>query len=321
MSAPHSIALEVATKSGTRTLPVTELPCIIGSGDDASVRLPHPSVRASHAMIRNSKGILVMTSIDHDAKLSLGDAETARIELADGLIVRIGSVPVRIRLKEERARGLPPAEPVSTPAAVATPPTSNRTSNPGVAQPHPSKSTQIAGWVLIALGTADIAQWAMTSPRLGWTNHLLGDNVLTRYGWGIMIAVGVMLLRKAKAERQSTAANSELEPGEEVLLTKRSLRGVLTITTLRVRFIEADLDADRKTMRDIPDGARTEIALADIQSVRSVRQNEVARTKLAGLIKTNWGVSIATRDGRTINLPTPDGDEAAAMVERTRRMS
>ena len=52
-------------------------------------------------------------------------------------------------------------------------------------------------WILIALGAIDIIGWFFAGS--GWTN-VMGDNILTQYAWGIMIGLGIYLLRKEKSK-------------------------------------------------------------------------------------------------------------------------
>jgi len=47
-------------------------------------------------------------------------------------------------------------------------------------------------WAMIGAGALDLIGWLLTG--YGWTNVLLGDNVLTQYGpWALIVAGGAML--------------------------------------------------------------------------------------------------------------------------------
>lgn len=339
------LTFEVATKAGTKEFPVTGIPCVIGSDEDAGVRLRHPSVLGMHALIRRTGGQLVISKADPEATMQVGGRDIDRAALADGTVVRVGAVPMRVRMSARSAdHGADPvratrmsrpsaaaARDSATPGQASTP--ANRSG--GIAsraagsvshvQPQQVQAasgtgagtrTIVVGWVLIALGVADILQWMLTKPGIGWTNYVLGDNFLTRYGWGMMIGAGVMLVRRGNAERRAAQWNAELDPGESVVLTKRSSLGVLTVTDRRIRFQEADLSTQRKGIRNIPAGSSVELALSDIESIRAVRQREVASTKLAGIINTMWGISITTKDGDEINLPVSDAVDVAALAQR-----
>jgi hypothetical protein len=154
----------------------------------------------------------------------------------------------------------------------------------------------------------------MSTPRIGWINHLLGDNCITKYGPGAMIAVGWLLVQRGAAERRASKMNAQLEVGEVVVLTTRDLSGVLTLTNRRLRYNEANLDAYRQSIKSVPAGEVTVIALADIAAVRAVRQNEVTSTSLAAMITRMWGVSITLQDGSIVNLPVSDAETIALRI-------
>lgn len=358
MSDSPLLTLEVETKAGTRQFPVTAVPCVIGSDEDSGVRFRHPSVLGAHALISRSGGRLFVSKLDPAAAMQVGGRESDRAPLLDGAVVRIGAVPMRVRLSAplvEAASGPPPAGRQPLPAGPVARVASVTVSAEASGRPGPSIGTKqvpgtalagtavrgtgsgtgaatvrpggtggssvmprtlIFGWLLIALGAADILQWALTKPRYGWTNHLMGDNCFTRNGWGVMILVGWMLVKRGNAERRATKGQADLEAGESVVLTKRSLSGVLTVTDRRIRFFEADLSAYRKAVKCVPAEAATDVSFADISSIQPVRQNQVASTKLAALITKMWGISITMKDGTVINLPVPDAEEVALVAQR-----
>lgn len=331
MSTTPLLTFEVATKAGTRRFPVTVVPCVIGSDEDAGVRIQHPSVLGMHALIRRSGGQLTVSKADPEATMQVDGRNADRAPIADGIVVRIGAVPMRVRMQASmQPSATPPArlgnaaqDPRPSPSQTIDQARASPSGFSGHAQAalstigsSPGTRTLFLGWGLIVLGAADILQWALSTPKLGWTNHLLGDNLLTRYGWSIMIISGIVLVRRANVERRAATWNAHLDPGESIVLTKRSLSGVLTVTDMRIRFLEADLDEHRKAIRNVPEGASTDLALTDVAGIRPVRQSDVARTKFAGLIPRVWGVSISLKDGREVNLPVPDAQEVSAVVQR-----
>lgn len=117
-----AVTLEVRTGAGVRTFPVPHLPCVVGSGEAADVRLKHPSVREAHAMIRREGHAIVLAPIDAACPVRGEGVDGPRIPLADGMKVQIGGVPAQVRIVHRAAVPIPPvAAPMAPPPPIAVP--------------------------------------------------------------------------------------------------------------------------------------------------------------------------------------------------------
>lgn len=93
------IVLEVATKAGVRPFPLQRLPGTVGSDPACDIRLKHPSVHSIHAtVLRESDRMLLCVVGRGPAIMVAGRAEQA-IELHDGMVLKIGDVPIRVRVR------------------------------------------------------------------------------------------------------------------------------------------------------------------------------------------------------------------------------
>ena len=93
-----AVTIEVLTRARVQTLSVLHLPCVVGGGDAAEVRLEHPSVREAHAMIRREGHALVLAPTDAACPVRAADVAGPRITLVDGVKGQIGGVPAKVRI-------------------------------------------------------------------------------------------------------------------------------------------------------------------------------------------------------------------------------
>jgi hypothetical protein len=92
------LAFDVATKAGARRFMSESLPCVIGSGVDADVRIRHPSVAGQHVVVRSMEGGVVVTAISESSPLSVGGGPVRRCNVPFGGSFKIGEVTLQVRM-------------------------------------------------------------------------------------------------------------------------------------------------------------------------------------------------------------------------------
>ena len=92
---------EIPTKAGLVKIEVPELPACVGSDRSAEVRLRHPSVAAFHALIHASAEGVGISAILPSNQLIYDGNDCRSIPLDDGDRIKIGEVPVLVRIEED----------------------------------------------------------------------------------------------------------------------------------------------------------------------------------------------------------------------------
>jgi hypothetical protein len=90
------VTFEIITKSGARRFSHDGLPCMLGSGPDADVRIRHPSVAALHAVVRSAPDGVVICAVNDSALIRMDAGPLRRMNVPFGGTFRIGAVPVRL---------------------------------------------------------------------------------------------------------------------------------------------------------------------------------------------------------------------------------
>jgi hypothetical protein len=99
-----NIWFEIPTKSGMIRIDVPELPACVGSDPSAQVRLRHPSVTAFHALIHASEDGVSISGILPSNQLIYNGDDYRSIPLDDGDRIKIGAVPVLVRIEEDETQ-------------------------------------------------------------------------------------------------------------------------------------------------------------------------------------------------------------------------
>ena len=92
-----TIVFEVRLRDGVRRFTAESLPCVLGSGPDADIRIRHASVAETHAMARGVDGGIELVAMSPDAPLQADGAMVRRARIAFGGRFRLGDVPMTVR--------------------------------------------------------------------------------------------------------------------------------------------------------------------------------------------------------------------------------
>ena len=92
---------EIPTKSGVVRLEVPDLPASVGSDAAAEVRLKHPSVAPLHALLHESEDGVIISGVLPTHRLMHEGDEYRSLRLDDGDKMKIGEVPVLIRIEDD----------------------------------------------------------------------------------------------------------------------------------------------------------------------------------------------------------------------------
>lgn len=95
--AQSAVSFEVRTRDGVRRFRADSLPCVIGSGPDADVRIRHGSIADAHALVRIAEGGIVLSAMSTDAQLNVGGAMVRRANVPFDGTFRLGEVPLTVR--------------------------------------------------------------------------------------------------------------------------------------------------------------------------------------------------------------------------------
>lgn len=172
-------------------------------------------------------------------------------------------------------------------------------------------------WILIGLGVADIIGWFGIG--YGWTNVFFGVNAVTRYGWSVLIAIGILLLRLGHAE-QSAIAEEELEdkhlPSDEKVIHRQpGTYSVLTLTNRNLRFRgHSFMNSLRTSTKDIPASDSVIWPLSALTAVHvaltadALNNPSASRFNavLSQFLPTQWtelGIRLTLKDGTAVNVP------------------
>jgi hypothetical protein len=173
---------------------------------------------------------------------------------------------------------------------------------------------KMIAWILIALGALDIIVWFIDG--WGWTNYLFGDNVFTKYAWGILIFGGFYMLKKENALYKAKIDDLDLNENETIIHKQTGNAAIVTVTNERVRFRGYSMDDVRKSSKGLPEGEIAEYQFSEIEKVQPVKSSEVAKFKIGKLVSLNWGVQLNLKDGNIINIPISDSELVAKHIEK-----
>jgi hypothetical protein len=171
---------------------------------------------------------------------------------------------------------------------------------------------KLIGYALVALGVLDIIMWWKL--RYGWTNQILGNNILTQYGWGIMIAGGLHFIRKAKAVEQILLDDVDADDDEVVVHKESGRDAIIILTTNKLKFYGFNVSHLRDSIPNFPNQDNLIFDLHQIENVRFVMSKEVAL--IGKLIPFKWGIQVVLSDGQIFNLPISNSELVAKLCNK-----
>lgn len=59
---------------------------------------------------------------------------------------------------------------------------------------------KVLGYLLIALGALDYLIWILNGLSFGWLELIVGVNIISQLGAALLITIGIILIKNAKAE-------------------------------------------------------------------------------------------------------------------------
>jgi hypothetical protein len=89
---------------------------------------------------------------------------------------------------------------------------------------------KVLGYLLIALGALDYLIWILNGLSFGWLELIVGVNIISQLGAALLITIGIILIKNAKAE-----SISEVDSIESVKPIK-SLEINKTINLINTKF-------------------------------------------------------------------------------------
>lgn len=169
-------------------------------------------------------------------------------------------------------------------------------------------------YLLIIAGLLDIIIWFIDG--WGWTNYLMGDNIITRYGWALLISGGFYLLRVENAKDEAEVDDVDLNDGETIIHKQIGNVSIITITNQRIRFRGIAMDDVRSSSKNVPEEDSIDYILSDVASVRAVKSNDVAKFKIGKVLAVKWGIQLTKKDDQIVNLPINKQELVAKHIEK-----
>ena len=169
-------------------------------------------------------------------------------------------------------------------------------------------------YLLIAAGLLDIVVWMVDG--WGWTNYLMGDNFITRYAWGLLIAGGFYLLRVENAKEEAELDDVDLNDGEIIIHKQIGNVSIITVTNQRIRFRGITMDDVRSSSKNVPEEDSIDYALSDVASVCTVKSSDVAKFKIGKVLSVKWGIQLIKKDDQIVNLPINKQELVAKHIEK-----
>lgn len=163
---------------------------------------------------------------------------------------------------------------------------------------------KLIGYALIATGILDIYLWSKNG--IGWTNQILGDNILTQYGWGLMVAGGIYFIRKSKAVEQILLDDVDSDDDESVIHKESGRGAIIILTSKKLKFYGFDVSNSRGIVPNLPEQDNLTIDLTQIETVRSIMSKEVIF--IGKLVPFKWGIQVSLLDGQLFNMPISNSD-------------
>ncbi|MDA1336173.1 MAG: hypothetical protein O2818_04715 [Bacteroidetes bacterium] len=173
-------------------------------------------------------------------------------------------------------------------------------------------------YTLIVLGALDLLLWVINGFEFGWLELVVGVNVISENAAWIMMGVGFWLLKKEKAKEKSEIDDvADLDEGEQIIYKNSGNSTIITLTTKKIIYRAFGVEEETvKNHENVVADEKAFFNYGDIESVKTVKIKDVAKTKIGKLYGLTFGISLTMKNGSVMNLPTTKSELICAHITK-----
>ena len=171
---------------------------------------------------------------------------------------------------------------------------------------------------LIILGASDLGLWLITGLAYGWLEFVVGVNAISQNGGWLMIALGLWLWQRFRAQEQSELDEIlDLDHGEEVVHKQTGTRAIVTLTSQKIILRVFGVDEEFiGNYENVVSDEKMLIPYSEIVAVKPVKVKDVASTKAGKLVGMSFGISLTMKDESIYNIPISKAEIVSAHISK-----
>ena len=171
------------------------------------------------------------------------------------------------------------------------------------------------GYLLIVLGALDYIIWILNGLSFGWLELIVGVNIISQLGAALLITIGIILIKNAKAESISEVdIINDLDKGEEVIFKYIGAGIVIVITNKKVIIWQSHNTNYSNFYENVCTDEKLSFPYDSIESVKPIKSLEINKT--INLINTKFGISFKMKDGSIKNIRTFKSELISAYINK-----